>query len=112
MINELEKLGDHKLAADYRLKLTADILTGGTKGKPLFTKTEFLPSFSEYKGIAAEKDPEKHRAIRKAIAPVFSANAVREVDKTLHAITDEFINKLEQLGGKEGGVDISEVIPS
>ncbi|KAI5918478.1 cytochrome P450 [Camillea tinctor] len=85
-----------------------DILMSGTKGRPTFRKTEFYPVFGKIAGIAAEKDPDKHRVVRKNLAPAFSPHALKEQDISLHRVTDRFVEKLEGLGGAEKGINMSE----
>lgn len=83
----------------------------GTKGKPTFTKTEFYLVFGQYAGIAAEDDPEKHRKVRKAMAPAFSPRHIKEMDVAMHRIIDDAIAKLEKHGAGKDGVNMSEASP-
>lgn len=81
----------------------------GTKGKPTFRKTEFYPELGKVAGIAAEKDPEKHRVVRKTLSPAFAPRALKDQDIALHRVTDHFVKKLEELGNVDKGVNMSEV---
>ena len=81
----------------------------GTKSRPTFIKTDFQHIGGEHAGIAADPDVEKHREVRKMLAPAFNPRALKEQEPALHDHVDRFINQLEKLGSLDGGVDMREV---
>ena len=81
----------------------------GTKSRPTFIKTDFQHIGGEHAGIAAEPDVEKHREVRKMLAPAFNPRALKEQEPALHGHIDRFINQLEKLGTLDDGVDMREV---
>ena len=93
----------------YSLSLSLDILMSGTKSRPTFIKTDFQRIGGEHAGIAADPDVEKHREVRKMLAPAFNPRALKEQEPALHGYIDRFINQLEKLGTLDGGVDMREV---
>ena len=91
------------------LSLSVDILMSGTKSRPTFIKTDFQHIGGEHAGIAADPDVEKHREVRKMLAPAFNPRALKEQEPALHGHIDRFIHQLEKLGTLDGGVDMREV---
>ena len=81
----------------------------GTKSQPTFIKTDFQHIGGEHAGIAADPDVEKHREVRKMLAPTFNPRALKEQEPALHGHIDRFINQLEKLGTLDGGADMREV---
>ena len=86
-----------------------DILMSGTGKRPTFIKTDFQHIGGEHAGIAADPDVEKHRAVRKKLAPAFNPRAIKEQEPALHEHVDRFINQLEKFGTTDKGVDMREV---
>lgn len=87
----------------------ADILMSGTKTRPTFIKTDFQHIGGDHAGIAADPDVEKHREVRKMLAPAFNPRALKEQEPALHGHIDRFIDQLEKLGTVDAGVDMREV---
>lgn len=56
----------------------------------------------------ADQDPEKHRAVRKILAPAFNPRALNEQEPILHKYIDAFVTKAAD-HSVNGGVDLSEV---
>ncbi|RAH75491.1 cytochrome P450 [Aspergillus aculeatinus CBS 121060] len=83
-----------------------DILMSGTKNRPTFIKTDFQHIGGKHAGIAADPDVEKHRAVRKMLAPAFNPRALKEQEPALHEHIDRFIQRLRELGTAEQGVDM------
>lgn len=81
----------------------------GTKQRPTFIKTDFQHIGGKHAGIAGDPDVEKHRAVRKMLAPTFNPRALKEQEPALHGHIDRFIQQLEKLGTGEKGVDMREV---
>ena len=81
----------------------------GTKGRPTFIKTDFQHIGGEHAGIAADPDVEKHRVVRKMLAPAFNPRAIKEQAPALHEHVDRFISQLQKFGSTERGVDMREV---
>lgn len=80
----------------------------GLKGQRPFIKTGLQRIPGEHAGIAADPDPEKHRAVRKMIAPAFNPRALKEQEPALHEHIDHFVDRLEELGGG-AGLDMRDV---
>ncbi|KAF7537746.1 hypothetical protein G7054_g3474 [Neopestalotiopsis clavispora] len=94
--------------AFFRVEAQSDILMAGTtKGRPPFYKTEIQRWKGEHAGIAADQDPEKHRAVRKILAPAFNPRALNEQEPILHKYIDAFVTKAAD-HSVNGGVDLSE----
>ena len=93
----------------YGLSLSLDILMSGTKSRPTFTKTDFQHIGGEHAGIAADPDVEKHREVRKMLAPAFNPRALKEQEPALHGRIDRFINQLKKLRTLDGEVDMREI---
>ena len=83
----------------------------GTKARPTFIKTDFQHIGGEHAGIAADPDVEKHKAVRKMLAPAFNPRALKEQEPALHDHVNRFIGQLAKLGTTENGVDMREVRP-
>lgn len=81
----------------------------GTKGKPPFKKSDFYFKLGRHTGIAAEQDPEKHRIIRKWMAPAFGPRALKEQDPVLHMVVDRVVNKMATKGDTPEGFDMTRV---
>ena len=110
----LEQYGDVVRIAPNELvfmrpEAQVDILMSGTKQRPTFIKTDFQHIGGEHAGIAADPDVEKHRAVRKMLAPAFNPRALKDQEPALHEHIDNFIQQLEKLGTGEKGVDMREV---
>lgn len=86
-----------------------DILLSGTKGKPAFRKSSFYFKLGPHTGLAAESDPEKHRIIRKWMAPAFAPRALKEQDPVLHRVVDNAVNKMALKGDTPEGFDMTVV---
>ena len=86
-----------------------NILKSGIKARPTFIKTDIQHLGGEHAGIAADPDVEKHREVRKMVAPAFNPRALKEQEPTLHAHVDRFVNQLEKRVALDGGVDMREV---
>lgn len=82
----------------------------GTKTRPTFIKTDFQHIGGEHAGIAADPDIEKHKAVRKLLAPAFNPRALKEQEPILHDHVDRFIDQLGKFGTTDRGVDMREVI--
>nr|CDP31274.1 Putative cytochrome P450 E-class, group I [Podospora anserina S mat+] len=91
----------------FTVQAQNDILLSGTKGKPAFRKSSFYFKIGPHTGLAAESDPEKHRTIRKWMAPAFSPRALKEQDPVLHGVVDKAINKMAQKGDTPEGMDLT-----
>lgn len=63
----------------------------------------------KHEGIAAERDPEKHRVIRKQLVPAFNPRALKEQEPALHTRMDTFIEKLALSGNNPKGINMPEV---
>lgn len=81
----------------------------GTKTRPTFIKTDFQHIGGEHAGIAADPDIEKHKAVRKLLAPAFNPRALKEQEPILHNHVDRFIDQLRNFGTTERGADMREV---
>ena len=86
---------------------------GGTGKRATFIKTDFQDIGGEHAGIAAapdvQKHLDKHRAVRKKLAPAFNPRALKQQELALHDDIYRFISQLEKFGGKDKGVDMREV---
>ncbi|KAL8919063.1 MAG: hypothetical protein Q9172_005164 [Xanthocarpia lactea] len=85
-----------------------DILMSGTKARPTIIMTDFQHIGGKHAGIAADPDVEKHKAVRKMLAPAFNPRALKEQEPALHDHVNRFIGQLAKLGTTDNGVDIRE----
>ena len=84
-------------------------MSGSVKKNATFIKTDFQHIGGEHAGIAADPDVEKHRAVRKVLAPAFNPRALKEQEPALHEHVDQFIQQLAIKGQSPEGVDMREV---
>ncbi|KAK1996637.1 cytochrome P450 [Colletotrichum falcatum] len=91
----------------FSVQAMNDIMLSGTKGKPLFRKSNFYFILGQHAGIAAEPDPEKHRTIRKWMAPAFGPRALKEQDPVLHKVIDYAVNKMAIKGDTPEGIEMT-----
>lgn len=60
-------------------------------------------------GLTWEKDPVKHRAVAKKVAPAFSPKALRSKEPTMHKYIDLFVQKMREVGEQKGGIELKKV---
>lgn len=60
-------------------------------------------------GINWERDPVKHRQIRKKLSPAFSVRSLNAKEATLHKHIDYFISKMRELGSDKDGIELRQV---
>ncbi|MCJ1477283.1 hypothetical protein MMC13_005954 [Lambiella insularis] len=77
--------------------------TGGA-----FIKTKFQDIGEKELGITAERDPEKHRVVRKALNPGFNPRTFATREPVLHEHIDRFVGQLAELGTTGKGVNMIE----
>lgn len=87
---------------------------GHAKGdhKP-FLKTAFYDVPASVKGqvpgIASERNPEKHRNVRRILSHAFSAAALRDQADVVGKYVDLFVNGIKDQGDVAEGIDVAEV---
>lgn len=82
-----------------------------SKRKP-FLKSEFYDNGSGKGGevgVAGQRDPIKHREVRKTLAHAFSKEALKDQTVVVLEFVNLFIDRLAQYGTSEEGVPINEV---
>lgn len=89
-------------------KSLQDIYGHAKQGRRPFVKSSFYQADRE-PGIVAERDPEKHRVVRRSLAHAFSAAALRDQTVVVLQYVDMFIDQIRSLGHGEEGIDITEV---
>ncbi|KAJ4421142.1 hypothetical protein N0V82_003906 [Gnomoniopsis sp. IMI 355080] len=72
-----------------------------------FTRTDWLDLGEGEDGIIWERDPVKHRDIRKKLSPAFSVLSLNAKEPTLHKHIGYFIAKMKEIGQR--GVELREV---
>jgi len=102
--------GEYHVACEFQILIfIQDIYAHSGKSTHWFRKTRFQDIGEKELGITAERDPEKHKIVRKMLNPGFSARASKNREDVVHYHTDLFISQLKAQGGTERGIDISEV---
>jgi cytochrome P450 len=80
------------------------------KGRGAFIKSDFYDggNFADQaSSIVSERDPVKHSAMRKFLAPAFSERSLREQEGLVTQVIDEFIDQVGQRGNSKEGVDMT-----
>lgn len=86
-----------------------DIYETHTKQLEHFTRTDWLDLGEGEDGINWERDPIKHRRVRKNLSPAFSVKSLRAKEPTLHRHIDYFLDRMRELGNQEEGVELCQV---
>ena len=60
-------------------------------------------------GLSWERNPVKHHADAKKLAPAFSIKSLRAKESTMHKYTDAFVEKMRELGDKKEGIELKMV---
>ncbi|KAI0469974.1 cytochrome P450 [Xylariaceae sp. FL0804] len=77
-----------------------------TGGQEHFPKTNFLDLGLGDHGLSWEMNPVKHHAEAKKLAPAFSLKSLKAKEPTMQKYTDEFIQKMNEIGGREDGIEL------
>ncbi|EAW12419.1 cytochrome P450 [Aspergillus clavatus NRRL 1] len=80
------------------------------KGRPTFIKSDFYDggNFADQaSSVVSERDPAKHRAMRKFLAAAFSERSLREQEGLVTQVIDDFIDQVGQRGNSKEGVDMT-----
>ncbi len=86
----------------------SDIYGHAKQGRRPFLKSNFYES-DQTPSIASERDPEKHREVRRSLAHAFSAAALRDQSQVVLQYVDMFIEKIRLMGCVEEGINMTEV---
>lgn len=89
-----------------------DIYDSHTKHLEHFTRTDWLDLGEGEDGINWERDPVRHREVRKGLSPAFSVQSLNAKESTLHKHIDYFLDRMRELGNGENGVDLLQVCMS
>ncbi|KAK2611601.1 hypothetical protein N8I77_004934 [Diaporthe amygdali] len=87
-------------------KAAEDIYDSHTKHMEHFTRTDWLDLGEGEDGIIWERDPVRHRIVRKRLSPAFSVQSLNAKEPTLHKHIDYFLDRMLELGSAEGGVEL------
>lgn len=74
-----------------------------------FTRTDWLDLGEGEDGINWERDPVRHREIRKNLSPAFSVRSLQAKESTLHKHIDYFLDRMREFGNEKNGVDLLQV---
>lgn len=74
-----------------------------------FTRTDWLDLGEGEDGINWERDPVRHREIRKNLSPAFSVKSLQAKESTLHKHIDYFLERMREFGNEKNGVDLLQV---
>ena len=81
---------------------------GFRPGHRTFIKTEFYDGFAFIEegihGIITARDMDEHAQMRRYLSHVFSTQALKEEEVLVHEIVDLLIDKVREIGVKEGEV--------
>lgn len=86
-----------------------DIYDSHTKNMEHFTRTDWLDLGEGEDGINWERDPVRHREIRKNLSPAFSVKSLQAKESTLHKHIDYFLERMREFGNEKNGVDLLQV---
>ncbi|KAH7303550.1 isotrichodermin C-15 hydroxylase [Stachybotrys elegans] len=87
-------------------KAAEDIYDSHTRHMEHFTRTDWLDLGEGQNGINWERDPVKHREIRKRLAPAFSVQALNARESVLHKHIDYFLARMQEFGAQKDGIDL------
>ncbi|KAH7403136.1 cytochrome P450 monooxygenase-like protein [Cadophora sp. MPI-SDFR-AT-0126] len=88
-----------------------DIYGTATKGRKQFLKGNWYnqgPGGTRSLVMSNERDPVKHREIRKLLAPAFSSSALRAQTAFVLKYVDMWIEQIKKHGGADEGINIEE----
>ncbi|KAI1077304.1 cytochrome P450 [Whalleya microplaca] len=86
----------------------ADIYTPHVKNHELFVKTEINDRGDKTGGIAFERDPVRHREVRKQLSPAFSSRSITAKEPVMHKYIDLFVERMKAIGAVSEGVDLAQ----
>lgn len=86
-----------------------DIYDSHTKHLEHFTRTDWLDLGEGEDGINWERDPVRHREVRKNLSPAFSVKSLQAKEPTLHKHIDYFLDRMREFGSEKNGVDLLQV---
>jgi hypothetical protein len=73
-------------------------------------KTKFQDVDTPEPGLTAERDPERHKGLRKQVLPALGGKALQGIELLLYRHVDGFIAQLKKHGTKaEKGIEIAKV---
>ncbi|KAF5522546.1 Cytochrome P450 monooxygenase BOA3 [Colletotrichum aenigma] len=79
-----------------------DIYGSTVRRREIFVKTDVqdLPEFTGFPdlGVAAERNPETHAQVARALQPSFSSRVLQGCHGVIHQVVDEFVTQLERRG--------------
>ena len=86
-----------------------DIYSAPVKNQKAFVKTKFQDIGEKELGITAERDPTRHREVRRLLNPGFGTRAVKEREHVLHEHIDRLIGQIRARGTIGQGVNMIDV---
>ena len=60
-------------------------------------------------GLSWERNPAKHHADAKKLAPAFSIKSLKAKESTMDKYTDAFVQIMRELGGRKDGIELKTV---
>ncbi|RYO84481.1 hypothetical protein DL762_005654 [Monosporascus cannonballus] len=75
-------------------------------GAEHFPKTNFMDLGLGDDGLSWERNPAKHHADAKKLAPAFSMKSMKAKESTMHKYTDAFVQRMKNFGGREDGIEL------
>lgn len=107
------KYGDVVRIAPNELSISTiaaakDIYGHASKGTSSFLKSDFYDVKGEISSILRERDPQKHREIRKNLSHGFSTQALRMQLDVVIKYVDMFVKQIERLGHGVDGIPMDE----
>jgi cytochrome P450 len=113
-IEELhKKYGDFVRTAPNELSIAtvqsfSDIYAHGTKNQPVFVKSDFYDVGEKELTIVSERDVDKHREVRRVLAPAFTTSALAKQEGLIRKHVDLFVSQLRKYATKDA-VNLTEV---
>ncbi|KAB5570693.1 cytochrome P450 [Coniochaeta sp. 2T2.1] len=101
------RIGPNEVAF-FTPQAAQDIHGAANRGMEIFRKTDLMYFGTGDLGFTWENDPAKRKAVGKQMVPAFSSKATREKEPLVEAYMDLFIQRLEEVGGRPGGLLIDD----
>ncbi|KAF7535628.1 hypothetical protein G7054_g5244 [Neopestalotiopsis clavispora] len=68
--------------------------------------TDWLDLGQGEDGVQWERNPAKHREIRKRLSPTFSVQSLNSKEPTLHRHIDYFVERMREIGAAQDGIEL------
>ncbi|KAG6354983.1 hypothetical protein INS49_004064 [Diaporthe citri] len=105
MVSDVVRIGPNEVVFNTP-KASEDIYDSHTKHLEHFTRTDWLDLGKGEDGIIWERDPVRHRVVRKNLSRAFSVKSLQAKEPALHKHLDYFLDRMKEFGNEKNGVDL------